>query len=56
MLVIHVKNQAGYVLPETGGPGTTLFTLCGLALMTVAGTLMYRYYVRRRRERRVEQS
>lgn len=56
MLVIHVKNQAGYVLPETGGPGTTLFTLCGLALMAMVGALMYRYHVRLRRERRDEQS
>ena len=56
MLVIHVKNQAGYELPSTGGPGTTLFTLCGLALMAMVGALMYRYYVRLRRERRNEQS
>ena len=56
MLVIHVKNQAGYVLPETGGPGTTLFTLCGLALMAMVGALMYRYHVCLRRERRDEQS
>ena len=56
VLTIHVINQAGYELPSTGGSGTSLFTLCGLGLMSMAGTLMYRYHVRRRRERRAEQS
>ena len=56
VLTVHVINQAGYELPSTGGPGTTLFTLCGLALMAMVGALMYRYYVRLRRERRDERS
>lgn len=51
VLTITVKNQAGYTLPETGGSGTFLFTLCGFGL--IAGPLMYRYYARRRRERRI---
>lgn len=50
ILMIEVINQAGYVLPETGGPGSTLFTLSGLFL--VGSTLVYRYHARRRRERR----
>ena len=51
ILMIEVINQAGYVLPETGGPGTTLFALSGLSL--IASTLVYRYHARHRRERRV---
>lgn len=47
-LTITVQNQESYELPETGGHGTILFTLCGLALIT--GALMYKYYeIRKRR-------
>lgn len=46
---MHQVNQTGYVLPETGGSGTTLFTLSGLCLIVSA--LMYIHYARRRRER-----
>ncbi len=41
-LTITVQNQESYELPETGGHGTILFTLCGLALIT--GALMYKYH------------
>ncbi|XCP84636.1 SpaA isopeptide-forming pilin-related protein [Roseburia hominis] len=51
ILKIQVINQAGYVLPATGGPGTTLFTLSGLCL--IAGALMCSSYLQRRRKRRV---
>lgn len=51
ILLIKVINQTGYTLPETGGPGTTLFTLSGLCLIISA--LMYTHYARRRRERRI---
>lgn len=53
-ILIMTNTPDGYELPDTGGPGTTPFTLCGLGLMTMASALMYRYYVRRRRERRAE--
>lgn len=47
-LTITVQNQESYELPETGGHGTILFTLCGLALIT--GALMYKYHeIRKRR-------
>lgn len=47
---VTVKNYAGYELPETGGCGTTLFTLGGLLIL--AATLVYGYGLRRRQERR----
>lgn len=41
---VTVKNSAGEKLPNTGGPGTTMYTLSGLMLMAIAaaGCLMYR--------------
>lgn len=47
---VTVKNYAGYELPETGGAGTTLFTLGGLLIL--AATFVYGCELRRRRERR----
>ena len=41
-----VVNYVAYALPETGGAGTALFTIAGLALILGAGAL----YLRRRRE------
>lgn len=38
---LTVVNEAGYELPKTGGPGTTLYTTGGLALLAAA--LMYGY-------------
>lgn len=43
-----VQNTAGYELPESGGPGTALFTAAGLMLMAVAMLLL----VERRKRRR----
>lgn len=46
-----ITNTADtYELPETGGTGTTMLTLCGLILM--AGALMYRYFEHRELGRR----
>ena len=51
--VLVITNTANsYELPETGGPGTTLFTLCGIALIILVAPLMYRYFIRWKRERR----
>ncbi len=51
--VLIITNTAdSYELPETGGHGTTLFTLGGLCLMTLASALMYRYFKRCKWERR----
>ena len=47
---IVLKNftgAPGYVLPETGGPGTTILTIGGLLLM--AGAVGGGYGLRRRR-------
>ena len=51
-LTIKMVDPAAYVLPLTGGPGTRLYALCGIAMMTAA--VMYGFGMRRRRERRVK--
>ena len=45
------REQEGYILPETGGAGTTTYTMAGL-LLIILGTayLMYRPTARRREE------
>lgn len=47
---LAIANSSGYVLPETGGFGTKMFTLCGLLLVAVA---LYGYVMRRKKERGV---
>ena len=45
------KQVEGYVLPETGGAGTTLYTMAGLLLMMLSlAYLVYNYVFRRREE------
>ena len=44
---IKVGNRPGAALPSTGGSGTTAYTLAGLALMALAGTILAK---RKRRE------
>ena len=39
--VIVIKNLSGVLLPETGGIGTTIFTLSGTLLLCVAAILFY---------------
>lgn len=53
LLTVTVKNLRGYELPSTGGSGTLLYILCGLAL--VVGPLVYGFSLRRRYERRSKQ-
>jgi LPXTG-motif cell wall-anchored protein len=44
------KEVIGYVLPETGGAGTQMYTMAGLLLMlTSAAYLMY-IHTKRRKE------
>lgn len=47
--VITNKKGSACVLPETGGPGTTLFAIGGTLL--AAGSLLFGYVLRRRRKR-----
>ena len=49
-VVIRVRNETGYQLPSTGGPGTTLYTFGGIAVLAVG--LMCGFSMRRMRERR----
>lgn len=50
IIVLIILNNRGYMLPNTGGSGTDLFTIGGVVLMTAAVGIGYR--LRRRRERR----
>ena len=49
-LTVYVKNTPGQELPNTGGPGTLLYTLSGIALM-LGAALMYGFRMRRRERR-----
>ena len=50
-ITIPVYNMAMVVLPETGGPGTHMYTIGGFLLMLSAGfLLMYRHYNRGKEE------
>ena len=48
--VVTIRNSAGDELPFTGGPGTFIYTLSGLALI-MATALMYGFRMRRRERR-----
>ena len=50
-LMLTVKNLYGYTLPSTGGTGTLIYMLCGLAL--VLAPLVYGFSLRRKYERRL---
>ena len=46
---IHCNNEGSYRLPNTGGAGTTNYTMAGLVLIILSVTyLMYRFLARRR--------
>ncbi len=47
--VLKIYNSKGITLPETGGPGTVMYTLGGLAV--VATSLMYGLSMRRKKEK-----
>ena len=46
---ISILNSAGYELPETGGPGTIMYTFGGLAI--IAAGLVYALSMKRKQER-----
>ena len=49
--VTVVNREPSYTLPETGGPGTSLYTMGGVLLMAAAGlTLLYNHTKRRKEE------
>ena len=52
-IAITCTNTTGYALPSTGGIGTTLYTMSGMAMMSAA--LVGGYGLRRKRERGSEE-
>ena len=44
---VTVKNDAGFILPVTGGMGTTLFNIVGVVLMSSGVLLMVTYFRKR---------
>ena len=50
LLILHIQNLRGYELPSTGGIGTPIYILSGLALSLAP--LVYGLSLRRRYERR----
>ena len=50
-ILLTIKNEVGYELPETGGPGTQTYTMVGLmVVITSMAFLLYKYRKRRREE------
>lgn len=47
--VLKIYNSKGITLPETGGPGTVMYTLGGLAV--IATSLVYGLSMRRKKEK-----
>ena len=47
--ILTIYNSKGVILPETGGPGTTMFTLGGVAV--IAASLMYGLSMRRKKRK-----
>jgi LPXTG-motif cell wall-anchored protein len=43
---VEVWNTAGVELPNTGGPGSGVFTCLGVVLIALAGAILCRRYVR----------
>ena len=48
--IAFVNKLASYELPQTGGPGTTLYTLGGTTMVLSAALLLYNHRKRRRGE------
>ena len=43
LLGTEIVNTAGFILPGTGGAGTALFTMGGIVLIALAGTVFFIY-------------
>ena len=50
--VFVVENEPGVALPSTGGHGTTLYTVAGLSLITLAGMMLWLEGSKKRRRPR----
>ena len=49
-LTVRVYNSLAYAMPQTGGIGTTPFTLGGLLLVFAAAILLLHHHRKQRRE------
>ena len=37
---VKIVNSAGFILPSTGGVGTTMFTIIGIAVISISAVLL----------------
>ena len=49
-VLLTIKNEVGYELPETGGTGTQMYTTAGLLLMLTSAAFLVYIHKKRRRE------
>lgn len=40
LVEVKIVNSTGFLLPSTGGAGTTMFTIAGIAIIVISGTLL----------------
>lgn len=50
LVPVTVLNNRGFILPSTGGIGTTVITMTGIVLVAISSFLLIRMAVKRRRE------
>lgn len=48
----EIKNFPGFVLPGTGGIGTVIFTVSGIAILLVGGCMAFLYYRKKKKSER----
>lgn len=54
LVPVTIVNNAGFILPSTGGIGTTVITMTGVVIVVISSFLLIRMAVKRRRKVSVE--